>query len=232
MRLRFAVPLAVLAVTFLPACTSGESSSSPSSATATAASAANAAPPTYQLSEDRGVLTALVRTDDTAELRSVFDEIADDVLANRPDGGYHVRLDCAIGHDPTKAANRLANGRIAVGALGAAQTGLKPGQRTIEFNTGRTCREGAPTTTFDPGRQLDREYALQLCRGRLEEKYVADQRPLDFTGVSAVEGAEGWTVTGAAQGKAKPGATTAVVDFECRVRDNPPRTEVVRFEPR
>lgn len=196
----------------------------------TTASAPPVAPAAYELREDGRRLTMLVSTDDTKAIRQAFDQLADNVVTSRPDGGYHVAIDCAIGYDPDKAANRLGTGKIAVGQLGAAQTGLaRAGMSSIDWNTGRTCRPDAAPKTFDPSRQLDGPYALELCRGRVEEKYVADQRPVTIV-ATPQQTATGWTVSGTAQGKASGPTPNAIMTFTCEVSDNPLRSAVTRFD--
>ncbi|WP_433567060.1 hypothetical protein ACQP1O_18885 [Nocardia sp. CA-151230] len=205
-------------------------------ATATAPPSARPAAiaPPYDLQQADRQFTALVRTDDTDELIAVFREIAQNILArNYVDGGYFVNVDCAIGDDPAKEANRLGRGKIARGDRGAAETGLNPGQYTIDFNAGRTCREGAPTTTFDATRPLDRDYAVELCLSRIEEKYVADQRPVTLSDVDVISADGTWTVTAVARGTSKPGAPSmADVDVSCVSQSDPLRTELTKFNVR
>ncbi|MEU1432112.1 hypothetical protein ABZ412_34100 [Nocardia sp. NPDC005746] len=233
-----ALPFAATAAALLLAgCGTAEdqTSAAPGSTTAPAAATTSVRPtatvPAYEVKESGQQFTALVRTDDTAELSAAFREIARKVLdGTYRDGGYTVRFDCAIDYDPAKSVNRLGTGKIARGTLGAAQTGLRAGQYTIDFNTGRTCREGAPTTTFDPARQLDHDYAVELCLKRIEEKYVADQRPVTLSGVNVTEADGKWTVTAVAQGAPKPGmGSTAAVDVSCVSQPNPLRTELTKF---
>lgn len=231
MRISAAFP-AVLLAAALVGCGANEPAAVETSTT-TPAVAPTGAPrtPEYELSRDGRGITVLVKTDDTQLLGLVWREVSGRVLGTDPEGGYFVTIDCAFGHDPAKAANRLGNGKIAVGKLGAAQTGLQPGQRQIDWVPGRTCRADAPTKTFDPSRRLDRDYATELCRGRIEEKYVADQRPVTLSSVTATELGGRWTVAGVAQGKSSGSGETAKVPFECVVSPDPLRTEVTKFEP-
>ncbi|WP_159844963.1 hypothetical protein [Nocardia sp. CY41] len=224
------VPIALLSAG-LAAC-SVDDTSSPTTTTPSTAAATVAAVPAYEFSEDGKKLTALVRTDDTDQLRLVYREISGRVLASYPAGGYFLNLDCAFGNDPSKAANRLATAKIAVGPLGAAQTGLEPGKASIDFNTGRMCREGAAPETFNADRSLDRDYAVELCRGRVEEKYVADQRPVKMMNIDVTEASGRWTVTGTAQGKSKPGGgEMAKVSFQCvSTNDGLLKTDLVKFD--
>ncbi|MFD3594348.1 hypothetical protein ACFWU5_16615 [Nocardia sp. NPDC058640] len=176
-------------------------------------------PATYELREDGKKLTMLVTTDDTVAIGPAFKQIADNFIATRPNGGYHVMIDCAIDYDPTKPANRLGVGKIAVGQLGAAQTGLSAaGMSTVAWNTGRTCQPGFVEPTFDSYRQLDGPYALELCRGRVEDEYIADQRPVNIV-ADPVKTATGWLVAGTAQGKGRAGMDMAVMRFSCTVSD-------------
>ncbi|WP_330253162.1 hypothetical protein OG874_00655 [Nocardia sp. NBC_00565] len=210
---------------------SAEETSSPSTPSTTAAPprTTQAAAPRYEFSEKGRQLTALVWTDDTEQLRLAYREITKNVLATHAEGGYFLNLDCGIGNDPSKAANRLAVAKIAVGKLGAAQTGLAEGKSSIDFNTGRTCREDQTPATFDPNRQLDKDYAVELCRGKIEEKYVADQRPVKLANVSTTEAGGRWTTTGKAQGASKTGGDMALVTFECVSTSGPLRTELTKF---
>lgn len=206
--------------------------SEPATPAATTTPAAAPAPAAYELTESGRQLTALVRTDDTGQLGAAFREISTKVLFGRPEGGYFVHFDCAYGNDPSKAANRLATGKIAVGRLGAAQTGLPEGETSIDYQTGRTCRDTPPSTPFTPGRALDRDYAVELCRGRVEDKYVADQRPVTLSSVNASQTAGKWFVTGVAQGKAKPGmGDMARMSFQCIVSPDPLATDLTEFKP-
>jgi len=222
------LPLTLLAAG-IAACSSAPETPAPATTTNTTIATAPKTPP-YELLENGRQLTALVRTDDTELLRLVYREISGRTIGTRPAGGYFLNIDCAINNEPGKAANRLATAKIAVGTLGAAQTGLGPGKSTIDFNTGRTCREGATPTTFDRARVLDRDYAVELCRGRIEEKYVADQRPVKMFDVNVTEAGGTWTVTGVAQGKSNGGTEKAKNAFQCSaVNDGVLRSELVKF---
>lgn len=215
--------LAAFALT--TACSTNDTSSGDTLTTTTAVTV-----PAYEMTEQDRELTALVKTDNTDQLRLVYREIADQVTDTYPDGGYFLRIDCAFGNEPGKAAIRLANARIAVGQLGAAQTGLKAGQSDIEFNTGVRCVENPAPTTFDPNRPLDEGYAVELCEGRLEEKYVAGQLPLTLSKVRVTEEGGEWTVTGSVHGTVPEGQSAADMNFECVVADNPLRSSVTKFD--
>lgn len=87
--------------------------------------------------QGQGSIVAQVkRKGTTAELRAVFDAIRQDF--SQEERGYYVAIDCETGGSKA-AANRLANGRYAVGRLGAAQTGLDDGQAEFEVNAGSQC---------------------------------------------------------------------------------------------
>ncbi|OMC00351.1 hypothetical protein A5733_04365 [Mycobacterium sp. NS-7484] len=215
--------LAAFALT--TACSSNDTSNGDSLSTTVAATV-----PAYEMTEQDKELTALVKTDNTDQLRLVYREIADQVTDTYPEGGYFLRIDCAFGNEPGKTAIRLANARIAVGQLGAAQTGLKAGQSDIKFNTGVRCIENPEPETFDPNRPLDQTYAVELCEGRLEEKYVAGQLPLTLSNVRATEDSGEWTVSGSVRGTVPEGQSSSDVSFECVVTDNPLRSSVTKFD--
>lgn len=223
---------AVLLAAGLAACSTEEAAAPITTTTPNTAIVTAPKTPPYDLSENGRQLTALVRTDDTELLRLVYREISGRVIGTHQPGGYFLNIDCAIGNEPGKAANRLAVAKMAVGQLGAAQTGLEAGKSTIDFNTGRTCREGAAPTTFDRARPLDRDYAVELCRGRIEEEYVADQRPVKMFELNVTEAGGTWTVTGVAQGKSNGGLEKAKMAFQCSaVNDGLLRTALTKFDP-
>lgn len=94
--------------------------------------------PAYKITqqEDSGnQRNVSVEVTSTKDLRAVFDDVA--AKLTEP-AGYFVDINCATGG--TKGAdNRLANGRKAVGRIGAASTGLDDGKTDYKANTGRTC---------------------------------------------------------------------------------------------
>ena len=53
-------------------------------------------------------------------------------------GGYFVQVNCATGGTGS-ADNRLVNAKFAVGALGAAQTGLQEGRQETAMVDGAVC---------------------------------------------------------------------------------------------
>lgn len=86
--------------------------------------------PPYQLREDRdGWATAYVideLTDD--ELSRVFQDARKRIVEQGAEGGWFVSVNCGSYEGP-----RLGNGKFAVDALGAAQTGLAaPGRADFE----------------------------------------------------------------------------------------------------
>lgn len=121
----------ILLVVGVVGCSAKETSNQPTVTSTPKATPVAPAVPAYQLSENSRKLTALVKTDDTEQLRLVYREISGNVLATHPEGGYFLYLDCAFGNDPSKAANRLATAKIAVGKLGAAQTGTRIRARLV-----------------------------------------------------------------------------------------------------
>jgi hypothetical protein len=79
--------------------------------------------------------TVTVEVDTTKNLKAVFDDVIPKLT---DEAGYYIEINCSTG--AAKAAdNRLANGRKAVGSMGAATTGLDEGQTTFEKVNGATC---------------------------------------------------------------------------------------------
>ena len=71
----------------------------------------------------------------TKNLRAVFDAVTNDL---DDEAGYWVVINCSTGG--TKSVdNRLANGKYAVGRMGAAATGLDDGDSEFSTNKGRSC---------------------------------------------------------------------------------------------
>ncbi|MFJ7337867.1 hypothetical protein ACIQUU_32040 [Streptomyces sp. NPDC101116] len=96
-----------------------------------------AAPP-YKITqqEDSGnQRTVRVEVESSKDLRAVFDDVADKLT---DEAGYFVEINCQTG-GTGKSDNRLANGKKAVGTVGAASTGLADGQTEYEANKGRAC---------------------------------------------------------------------------------------------
>ncbi|MFJ3867896.1 hypothetical protein [Streptomyces nigra] len=125
---RTAITAAALALAAaLTACSSGSSDDKPA-----------AKPPAYEIthqdtSGNQRTVTVEVKTGKA--LRAVFDDVAAKLTE---DAGYFVQINCATG-GTSKVDNRLANGRKAVGNIGAASTGLDDGQTDYEAQQGRTC---------------------------------------------------------------------------------------------
>lgn len=65
------------------------------------------------------------------------------------DGGYFVQINCSTGGTPT-SDNRLANGKFAIGAIGAARTGLTAGTGTVELVDNPVCPAIAATPEAAP----------------------------------------------------------------------------------
>ncbi|MBP0456240.1 hypothetical protein [Streptomyces montanisoli] len=118
---------AVAALAALTACSSSSDDSKP---------AANV--PAYKITHQDtsgNQRTVTVEVTSTKDLRAVFDDVTGKLT---DDAGWFVEINCATG--ATKGAdNRLANGRKAVGSIGAAATGLDDGKTAYEANKGRTC---------------------------------------------------------------------------------------------
>ncbi|MEU7340558.1 hypothetical protein [Streptomyces sp. NPDC007074] len=115
-----------LAVT-LTACSSSDSDSKPA-----------AKAPAYKIThQDKSgnQRTVTVEVTSGKQLRAVFDDVA----ARLTDpAGYYVQINCATG-GTAKVDNRLANGRKAVGNIGAASTGLGDGKTDYQAQQGRSC---------------------------------------------------------------------------------------------
>ncbi|MGW6518558.1 hypothetical protein [Streptomyces sp. NPDC054962] len=79
--------------------------------------------------------TVTVTVTSTDGLESVFNDVADKLTE---DAGYFVEINCSTG-GTAGADNRLANGKKAVGNIGAASTGLDDGKTEYEAQQGRTC---------------------------------------------------------------------------------------------
>lgn len=77
----------------------------------------------------------IVEVDSTKDLRGVFDDVAKGLTE---EAGYYIMINCSTGG--TKSVdNRLANGQVAIGRMGAATTGLEAGATEFSTNAGRTC---------------------------------------------------------------------------------------------
>lgn len=96
--------------------------------------AASGAAPAYRIVSDQD-RKVVVEVDKAESLRAVFDDVRSKY---KGEGGYFVSLNCSSG-GTAAADNRLANGKFANGALGAAQTGLKAGGVEFALVDGATC---------------------------------------------------------------------------------------------
>lgn len=127
---RTAIAAVLLAATAaLTACSSSDSSDSKPAA---------AKVPAYKIvKQDKSgnQRTVTVEVTSTTGLESVFNDVADTLTE---DAGYFVEINCSTG-GTAGADNRLANGKKAVGSIGAASTGLDDGKTEYEAQQGRTC---------------------------------------------------------------------------------------------
>jgi hypothetical protein len=102
----------------------------------------DAKPPKYNVVEqdDTGnKRNVVVEVDTTANLRKVFDTVADNLS---DEAGYYIMINCSTG-GTKDVDNRLANGQKAIGRLGAATTGLEPGGTEFSTNEERSCPDKA-----------------------------------------------------------------------------------------
>jgi hypothetical protein len=116
-----------------------------------AAPAPPSATPMYVVTTDSPgrpeYMTAIVAKMPTqSELENILAEIRIDYL--QKDGGYHVAFDCSSEMEPT-AASRIANGKFAVGRIGAARTGLSVGGSEVEMLTNPKCAGPVPDVPAD-----------------------------------------------------------------------------------
>lgn len=113
-----------------------------------------------------------VEVDSTKDLRAVFDAVTKDL---DDEAGYWVQINCSTG-GTKDADNRLANGKYAVGRIGAAGTGLKAGSSEFSTNKGRTC----PVDPADQAKdEADRKAAEKAAGIPPEPTGAARQRLLD-----------------------------------------------------
>lgn len=92
-------------------------------------------------------------------LRRVFDAVR---AKDRPDGGYFVSINCSTG-GTEMVDNRLANGKFAVGRLGAAQTGLPEGGTEFKLLPEAKCPAESPTALAGAGSKIPRPDAEQAA---------------------------------------------------------------------
>ncbi|MEH0556001.1 hypothetical protein [Streptomyces sp. B21-101] len=117
------------ATTALTACSSSDDSSDSKPA---------AKVPAYKIAKQDtsgNQRTVTVTVTSTEGLEAVFNDVADKLTE---DAGYFVEINCSTG-GTAGADNRLANGKKAVGNIGAASTGLDDGKTEYEAQQGRTC---------------------------------------------------------------------------------------------
>ncbi|MGW0933138.1 hypothetical protein [Streptomyces sp. NPDC002644] len=115
--------------------------------TVTSGSETQAQPPKRQ-AEAAAPAYRIVHQDRTGNSREVVVEVAsskrlNDVFAAVADGltdpaGYFVAINCTTGGTKT-VDNRLGNGRVSVGQIGAAATGMDDNSAEFEPNPGRDC---------------------------------------------------------------------------------------------
>ncbi|MEU0039965.1 hypothetical protein [Streptomyces sp. NPDC006333] len=111
-------------------------------ATLTACSSSDSKPaakaPAYKIThqdESGNQRTVTVEVTSAKQIRAVFDDVA----AKLTDpAGYFVEINCSTG-GTAKVDNRLANGRKAVGNIGAASTGLGDGKTDYQAQQGHSC---------------------------------------------------------------------------------------------
>jgi ABC-type glycerol-3-phosphate transport system substrate-binding protein len=126
MRLRHtAIAVAITALT-LAACSSNDSDQD------------DAPAPDYKIvqqdtSGNQRLVT--VEVDTTNDLRAVFDDVT---KALTDEAGYIISINCSTGGNENYE-HRLANGKYAVGRMGAATTGLDEGDTEFEPVKGRSC---------------------------------------------------------------------------------------------
>jgi hypothetical protein len=214
----------------LSGCSSGtEPTTAPDATTATATprtttaattAAATPQPSTYTLEQSNNrEYRALVTTADSRSLRLAWETIRAQFLAAGEPGGYFVRFDCEISDEPGAATNRLANAKVAVGALGAAQTGLREGKSEFVMNPGAPCGDDDGFhATFDRTAPLTEQTVTDVCREHIEDQYTVEQLPVELRDVTATEASDGkWSVAGEAVGASRYGGDTAVMEFRCSV---------------
>lgn len=126
-----ALLLSATALVALTACGGAETSTS---------SKSGAAPkvPAYKITHqdsDGQQRRVTVEVTSAKNLRAVFNDVAGRL---KDDAGYFVEINCATGGTGS-SDNRLANGKKAVGRMGAASTGLDDGKSEFEQQQDVTC---------------------------------------------------------------------------------------------
>ncbi|RVW06372.1 hypothetical protein [Rhodococcus spongiicola] len=213
-----AVGILAICTVGLSACAGADTADTDGNSVSISKAAAAPRPATYTLSEigDYGY-TATVSTADTDSIGAAWTMIRGQLLDTKPDGAYFVNFTCA---DPAPGKDPLlGTAKVAVGQLGATQTGIDAGKGSIDYVPGARCGE-------DPGYQsqvdrnapLDADAVNDLCREFIEEKYVVQQLPVDIANERTEQNSDGkWTATGTSQGASKYGAETATITYTCTV---------------
>lgn len=239
--------LAVTALLAAVALLSGCAGSGPKESldhTTTAATTTTAAPVTpaeYTTTDDetkpgQHQVTMTVTTDDTAAIEAAFHQLKAKLIGAHETGAYWVAVNCGLPNpNGSDRGVRLGNGKIAVGDLAAAQTGLRSMGSELNFNPNTFCRTDVPTTAAAPDGPLDGAAALKACTAELERKYLADQLPLTVDG--GAQKVQSWfVVTGTSTGHQNPGKPpNAVMNFTCTVEEGPDGkalAKVTEFEAR
>lgn len=113
--------------------------------------------------------TITVEVESTNGLNRVFEDAIKDI---ETDGGWSVLINCSTG--ATKGSdNRLANGRYAVGNIGAARTGLDDGETAFKVNQDRTCPKPEPAAEGCASQgDVDETVGemLERCEGREDSR--------------------------------------------------------------
>lgn len=123
------IAVAALALTACSAETSSDTASSKSSAAKT---------PAYKVVQQDtsgNQRQVVVEVGTTKDLRAVFDAVAKTL---KDEAGYFIDINCSTG-GTKDVDNRLANGKLARGNMGAASTGLDEDGTEFSTNKGRSC---------------------------------------------------------------------------------------------
>lgn len=117
-----------------------ESAASAATSSSTAPVAEVEVPPYEIASDDDDLIIAHVHlgSDDALGLRRIHVNLMQRIMREKPDGGYFIYYDCAT-PNPDGSVNRIGTGKVAVGRLGAAQTGLEINGNELRPNSGRVC---------------------------------------------------------------------------------------------
>lgn len=124
-----------------------------------------AEPLTYSVSEYTAtggrawILVEVPRAYTAVQLREVFERVRAE--NSEPEHGVFVAIKCETGGDEV-GADRLAFGRYAVGAVGAAHARLAPGEAYFSVFKGRTCAPRSSQEEADANRPAERADAYGL----------------------------------------------------------------------